>query len=162
MVDRFPNYMRAAVTQGSADAFATVSIPVPRQTRSGSFIVKELLYIDFHTDTLLNAAGEIIFFQLSQGATPTAVFAASSSRAIATVQLEMQLLTSGAFLFKSPVRVNLQTCDGFGFLFAGEELHFNLDSTGTTLSNLGEIVVAYRDVLVSETELNGLVISLLS
>jgi len=160
-MDRFPNYINATVTQATADAFATLPINVPRQTIAGGFVVKELLYVDAFVDTIFNAANERIAMEVTQGTAPAAALTLSDTRTISAVAVEFSLATTGGSHFVMPLRYNLQSQDGFGFLFAGEQLHFNIISAGTGLSNVVSFRVAYRDVRVTTEELNGLIISLL-
>ncbi len=162
MVDRFPNYIHATVTQPSADAFGTLAIPTPRSSVAGGTIVKELLWIDFNfAGVTLNAGGESVIMQLVQGTTPTAILTFDDSQVIAQKNLIMRLLTSGAVLTTDPYRFDLQGKAGFGFLFAGETLHLSVDSTATGVASTLQAKIAYRDVRVTIEELNGLVISLL-
>lgn len=161
MVDRFPNYIHALITEAGADTFGTLAVPTPRATVAGGTIVKELLWIDFFFPNVVLNGAESIIGQLVQGTTPTALLTFDDSQVIAMKELKFNVFTSGAALTTNPYRYNMQDSAGFGFLFAGETLHLSVDSTATGVTNLMQVKIAYRDVRVSIEELNGLVISLL-
>ncbi len=161
MVDRFPNYIHAIVTQSAADTFTTLAIPTPRPTVAGGTIVKELLWIDVDFQTTMNAAAEQSVAQLVQGSTPTALLTFEDSQVIAQISFDLKVVTTGGGPLIMPLRYNLQDAAGSGFLFAGETLHLSCDSTNTAVVNVIRAKLAYRDVRVTIEELNGLVISLL-
>jgi len=166
MVDRFPNYINAELTQSGVDTFTVLDIPTPRNLLAGEPTVKEFLWIEYFVpNPLLDVIGDSVILQLTQGAKDiVAPLNPSDTRLISQFLMTTlgTTVTGGNGIIMMPQRINLQSADGFGFLFAGEVLHFSIDSSNTALATFAGLRIAYRDVRVTTLELNGLIISLLS
>ncbi len=159
MVDMFPNTLNMSVTESAADTFTTTVVNTPRRSLAQGNVVMEICWVDMFYNTVFNAAAEALVIQISQGGVPTAPLAFGDPNLLCEVRLESQGVSTA--ITTAPIRCEMQTTDGFGVLFAGEQLHFSVAGTGTGIANAVSAKLFYRDVKVTTTELNGLIISLL-
>jgi len=160
--DKFPNFMAGKVQQTSADTATTAafSTPIPRlQTKGGKATVMELLWIEAHVDTTLNAPAEFVRVHWYGGATSTttADLLPNNPRVITMFEKEMQMLTSGGSILESPTKSNLTSKDGYGYLFAGDIINVLVASGSTGIANAVYFRIYYRFVDIPITEFVGLV-----
>lgn len=124
----------------------------------------EFLYVDVSLGaTDLVATGDAINFALSVGAAPSGVPNISTTTTVATLRLLRQAgATESALLLKSPMRINLQDKNGFGFLVAADTLNVSGVSIGQAAAVVYNFRIYYRFVTVPISEYVGIVSSLMS
>ena len=119
----------------------------------------ELLSVDilFTSITALNNNNESIQFGMYGGAPVTGAQTYTNTRLIAASGHEMGLLTSGAVLVPYSYKFDLQSKDGYGYLFAGDILNFYILGNSTGVANSYSWKLYYRFVDVAITEFVGIV-----
>jgi len=161
-LDNYPNYMTGTANQSSADTATNFqfSTPIPRlQTRGNKATVMELLWIDMKINCTLNAVGETFAASFYGGQATTSEVLISDPRAIGNIAFDAtDVLTSGSYpTCKNNWRIDLQSTDGYGFLFAGDIINVNVVSANTGASNRVDFRIYYRFVEIPITEFVGLV-----
>lgn len=118
----------------------------------------ELLWleVDFGSG-VLNAAGEAVTFEMSLGATPTAILGIDDPRVITKAGHTMQILTSGGSVTYDFIRVDMQSLDGYGYLLASDSFNVSIVGTATSTAFKAEWRLYYRFVDVPVTEYVGIV-----
>ncbi len=158
--DRFPNFLSGTLTESAADTFTTTQVftPIPRlKTAGNKATVMELLWLDTDLSTTLNAAAEQVNVNFMIGSTPTAFVQYNDPRVFALRGVQMQLLTSGAVAVNDPVRFEMQSADGFGYLLASDSFHVSIQGTATGVANIVRWKLFYRFVDIPLSEFVGLV-----
>jgi len=161
-LDKYPNYMTGTTLQSSADTATNsqFSTPIPRlQTRGNKATVMELLWIDFSINTTLNAIGETFAISWFGGQSTTSNVEVSNPRGIAHQSFDASdVLTSGSYpTCNNTYQYNLQSKDGFGFLFAGDVINCLVTSANTGVTGSVDFRIYYRFVEIAITEFVGLV-----
>lgn len=162
-IDRFPQFMVGDVIQTGADvdtakAFPT---PIPRIGTMKKATIMELLWIVFElpSNVSLNAAAENLFVQFYGGVTEASPSKLTNvSATIASWGITSQGVNTGTL----PGRyvLDLQSRDGYGFLFAGDKINCNVLSTNTGVANTIRFRIYYRFVEVPLQEYLGIIQSL--
>ncbi len=158
--DRFPNFLTGRLTESAADTFTTAQVftPIPRlKTVGNKATVMELLYMETDLQTTLNAAQEAVTVSFSLGSVPTAMLVFNDPRVFARRETQMMLLTSGAIIQNDPVRQDLQSTDGFGYLLASDAFNVSILGTNTGVANQVDWKLFYRFVDIPLSEFVGLV-----
>jgi len=154
--------MAGSVTQTAADTFKNVqfSTPIPRlQTKGNHATVMELLWIDMRLDGTLNAVNESLSVSFYGGVAATSAGPGiSDTRTIANVTIDGgNVVTSGSVWPKESTKYNLQSKDGYGYLFGGDIINVGVASANTGATNACYFRIYYRFVDIPITEFIGLV-----
>lgn len=158
--DLFPNFLSGSLSETGADVFTTTQVftPIPRlKTIGNRATVMEILYIDVVINTTLNAAAESVLTQFVIGTTPTGALAFQDPRVFAHKQIFNFFVTSGMYALEMPLRIDLTTQDGFGFLLASDSFHVIIDGTATGVVNVVRWKMFYRFVNIPLAEFIGIV-----
>lgn len=160
--DNFPNYMSFIVTTSGTNVFTSfrINTPIPRsQVVSGNrATVMELLWVEWQPtfESLLDAFEESMQYGIFLG-TPTVHEEISNPQSLISGELILLGLTAGGNMQAFPLRHNLQSADGYGFLLASDSFSAWLDSDGLAGTFSGHFRVYYRFVNIPVTEYIGLV-----
>lgn len=137
-------FLSATVTQGSADAFATVSMATGLANLNAGFRVRA---IDFQFPLLVGADCQVDLQLLRR--VPTAIVAATDRTLIWSKQRVCELTTSGMIVYS----LNDYTAfdRDMDLLIVEDPIYFSIDSNGTSATNNGRCRVYYEEVRLSET-----------
>lgn len=158
--DVFPNYLSLNLTQPAANALVTsqVFMPIPRIPMGKSATIMELLWMDLNvaTNTLLGDMDKW-YMSVSTGGEPAAVISIADGNCVLAMSQEKQFTISGADITTFPLRYNMQSQDGHGYLLASDSLWFALDSVSLNTGTHMNIRLHYRFVQVTIEEYIGIV-----
>lgn len=158
--DLFPNFLSGTLVESAADAFTTTQVftPIPRlKTIGNRATVMELLWIDAVIVTTLNAVGEGVSATFSLGSVPTALLNFEDPRVFGLIDFTIKGTIDGFMMFQNPIRIELTSVDGFGYLLASDAFHVSIDGTGTGVTNRIRWKMYYRFVSIPLTEFIGIV-----
>ncbi len=163
-VDVFPNYLTGSIVQTTAEAFTTVRVntPIPRiqTTRSGQkATVMELLWVEvLFPSIVMGTITANYTLQMVIGIVPAIILPFNNPRVFVEKRLDMHIFAaSGGGLTEMPLRYNMESSDGHGFLLAAESFHVSLFTAGTAIVNTGEWRMYYRFIDIPLSEFIGLV-----
>ncbi len=159
--DNFPNFMSGRLQLSAANTFTTLKVntPIPRlRTMGGKTKVMELLWLHLAVQTIdVIATDDTYEFDISLGTVPTAQRTWNDTRTVLNVRAENAFVTSGMQVHRFPIRVDLQSADGFGYLLAADA--FNV--SGTSVGQAGAVIfdwrLYYRFVDIPITEFVGII-----
>ncbi len=120
----------------------------------------ELLWIDIVIGTTLNAADEKTTVQFYIGSPQTpgiGILPFADPRVFAQFQLRFLFTTSGAALLQQPLRYDMQSKDGFGYLLASDAFNVAIKGDNTGVTNIGSFKMFYRFVDIPLAEFVGIV-----
>ena len=158
--DKYPQFFSGTLTESSANTFTTNSINVPTnllQARGNRRTIIEVLWINLTVNGRDGATASVAAINFSLGSTPVAFFDRNDPRAIATFQESVIITTSGLVSYVSPVKLDMQTKDGFGYLLAADRFHVSIVGTSQTAALTVNWRMYYREVSVSVMEYVGIV-----
>ena len=152
--------MCGLLSESAANTFTTVSVNVPvnnlsQRGRTRSII--EILWIDMTVTSSDGASGSATSVSFSLGSTPTGILDRNDPRSIANYYRSTVITTSGLWKQEMPATLNLQTNDGYGYLFAGDRFHISILSVSETSAQSVYWRVYYREVGVTVEEYVGIV-----
>lgn len=160
-LDAYPNYLSGELIMSAANAFTTtrVNTPIPRLATSGRRpTVMEILWIDLQPSALdLIVDSDLVQCMFTTGGVPTSMLGISDGSVIGKIVLDTQLTTSGETILKLPIRIKLQSEDGYGQLLASDAFHVSASSTGQAAATVWQWRMYYRFVQVPVTEYIGIV-----
>jgi len=152
--------MCGTLSESAANTFTTVSINVPVNNlsqRGRNRTIIEILWIDLTMTVSDGASGSATTVAFSLGSTPTAIIERNDPRCIAAWDRSIVITTSGLYQQQNPITLNLQTKDGYGYLFAGDRFHISILSISETAAQTVKWRMYYREVGVSVEEYVGIV-----
>lgn len=162
-VDRFPNFLSGSLTLSAANTFTTnqVFTPIPRLKTSGNrATVMELLWMQLNIDrTTVDFVvnGDGYTFQMTFGSPPTGIIQWSDPRVVFEDEKELSFITSGMAFIPLSIKMDLQSEDGYGYLFASDAFNINATTTGMAVATRFNWKIYYRFVDIPLSEFVGLV-----
>lgn len=152
-------YIRGSVTQGSADAYKqeAVTTGLSGETKKAYRVLHALLEWTIAPDA---ADADMIQCQFTRKS-QAAVVQVSDKSLIYAKKLQVELATSGAFLFPFIWREDFPHDDGDIFLIVEDPIYIAIDSTavGTLAMHYS---LAYEEVAIAEDDRLNLLVSSLS
>jgi len=170
--DKYPNYIGFSITVPSGNGAANykqISMPVPRLQTKNKAQVMEILWLQGRSVTYYDAnvqayntisiySGNPVSGDINLD-DPRLLFQKSYAN-----DTNGTLLTPATdnVLYSDDFRIDLQSKEGYGFLFAGDKLNVNLTADNPAYSSTLYCRIYYRFVEVTVQEYVGLVQSLQS
>jgi len=160
--DKYPQFFTGLLSESAANTFTTTSINIPTNLlmQGGSRrTIIEVLWIELAIDTSGDdgATGSYTQVSFSIGSTPTAIIPLSDPRCFTFWSRGQIITTSGLVEYHYPVKLSLQSNDGFGFLLAGDRFHISILGVSQTNAQALRWRIYYREVGVSVMEYVGIV-----
>lgn len=160
-LDKFPNYVTFKLNVSSTPTadYQTVSLqmPIPRVQTKGKATIMELLWVEGRTITFYNA-GDQTYNTLSiySGTPATTDVNYDEPSCIAQKSYALDSPTfapvNTSLYYSDQWKVDLQSNDGYGFLFAGDKLNLTLTSQNSSAQTtiVGRIYYRFVDVSIQE------------
>jgi len=160
-LDAFPNYLSGEIILSAANTFTTSreNTPIPRLATSGARpTIMEVLWVDIaYTTTDLIADGDKLYFSIRTGGVPTGIGNLSEGNVMVYNEVAKSLTTSGSDIIHYPIRVDLQSSDGYGQLLAADAFNVSAWSVGQAAAIRVRWRMYYRFVQVPMSEYIGIV-----